>query len=159
MPADTGDVGDDVAQRDRLRGGRDPARADHRGKPVDERADGLEGRAACPDDHPGAQRRHRHRAGGQPFGGLRAAPEMRRLRVPGRAEPAQVDDLAYAGACGGRGDGVRGAAVDLLEVLGAEGVDEVDDDIVPAQDVVHGCGVGRVGARPHDAVLGLAAPA
>jgi hypothetical protein len=84
---------------------------------------------------------------------------MGRLRVRRRAQAAEVDDLPHAGAAGSRGDRVRGSAVDLLEVVGAEGVDEVDDDVVPAQDVVHGGGVGRVRGGPHDAVLRLSAPA
>ena len=155
VSADAGEVADDVVERDRLRGRRDPARRDHRRQPVDEGDDGLEGCAPLADDHRGAQRRDRGRSGSQALAGLAPAAEVRRGGGAVVAEPAEVDDLARRPRCSQLGDVLRGRPILALEVPRAEGVDEVVDDLRAldgSRDVVRG---GRVALDPADARLRL----
>ncbi len=93
MAGDPDEVADDVVERDRLRRRRDPPRRDHRGQPVDERDDRLEGRAAPADHDRRADRRHRHAAGGERGGRVEPAAEMGREVGPVVAEAAEVHDL------------------------------------------------------------------
>jgi hypothetical protein len=56
---------------------------------------------------------------------------MRRHVLAIVAEPTEKDDLASPGQAGGYGDRLCGQPVALLEVLRAERVDEVIDDVGP----------------------------
>ena len=94
VPADAGEVADDVVERDRLGRRRDPARGDHRRQTIDEGDDGLERGASPADDHRGAQRRDRSRSGSQALAGLAPAAEVGRGGGTVVAEPTEIDDLA-----------------------------------------------------------------
>ena len=148
------EVGDDVVERDRLRRRRDPARADHGGQPVDEREDRLERRAPGADDHRRAQRRHRHAAGRERATRLDAAAQMRREVGRVVAEAAEVDDLPEARRRRLARDRLGRGAVAALEVGRSQGVDEVVGDVGAGERRAHRCGVGRIGLRPVDGVLG-----
>src|SRR4051795_6258554 len=91
--------------------------------------------------------------GGEPLPRLAAAAQMRRRAGAVGAEPAEVDDLPHA--CVGRfaRDRLRCRAVLLLEVLGAERVDEVVDHLGTFQG--RGDAVAPRGVGYHPAGAGL----
>ena len=152
-PADGGEVGDDIVERDRLGGRGDPARADHRGQAVDEREDRLERGAAGADDHGGAQRRHRSGARRECAAGLEAAAQVRREVGGVVPEASQVDDLPQARCRRRAGNRLGRDAVALLEVGGSERVDEVVGDVRSCQRRPHRLGIGRFRPHPGDAAV------
>jgi mono/diheme cytochrome c family protein len=89
--------------------------------------------------------------GGQTPGGLRPAAQVRRQVLAVVAEPAEKDDLTDPGQVGGCGDRFCGQPVALLEVFRAERVDEVVDDVGPAQRGLKLEAPGGVGCHPANA--------
>ena len=139
------EVGDEVAEGDRLAARSHPARRDHDRQVVDEVADHLERSRAGPDDDAGAQLGHGHR-------GRRAAARRSsrpRAQVRGRLalrlQPAEVDDAPHARALGSLAERRRGAAVELREASPRRHrVDEVVRDLDAVErDVERGGGRAR----------------
>src|SRR3954470_6868524 len=91
--------------------------------------------------------------GAEPLPRLAPAAQMRRHAGAVGAEPAEVDDLTHA--CVGRfaRDRLRCRAILLLEVLSAERVDQVVDDIGTFQGRGDAVAPGRVGYHPAGAGL------
>ncbi len=147
-PGDAGEVANDVLQRDRLRPRPHPARTDHHGQAIDECDDRLEGSASVSYDDRRTQRGHRHRTRGEPLSRLRPATEVERACLRGIAESAEEDDLTHAGALGRLGDGVGGDPIPMREVLRAEGVHQVVDDIDARKEAVEFLALGDVRGDP-----------
>ncbi|RPK63558.1 hypothetical protein EES44_15635 [Streptomyces sp. ADI96-15] len=150
-------VGEDVADGDRLHAGVDPARGDHQRQPLGEVAEHLEGGGAGAQHHGGAQH-----GGGHPGVEEDAADLGARAQVRGEpalgdtfgGEAAQVDDPADAGLAGLAGEDPGRLAIGPLEVgAGAEGVDEVVRHVDAAHRLPYRAGVGDV-ALDHLGALG-----
>jgi hypothetical protein len=122
-----------VGDADRLRRHCHPARHDHDGEALDQRADHLEREAARADHDRRPQLDDRHARRPQHVTDLLPTPEVGREIVPGFAEATQIDDAPHAGSTSGGAEVLGGTAIGLLErVRGAHRMYEV---------------VGRVHAR------------
>ena len=108
-------VGQDAADRDRLGAIGDPAWADHRGQPGDQRTKHLERSAARSDDHGRAKFRGGHGTASKHVSHLVAARQMLRQSLGSPAQAAEVDDSLEAGRRGGRSEVARGQKVALAE--------------------------------------------
>ena len=77
---------------------------------------------------------------------------MERAPLEGIAEAAEEDDLTHPGALGRLGDGVGGEPVPVREVLRAEGVHQVVDDIDAVKEAVEFGALRDVRGDPAHAV-------
>lgn len=152
-PMTPGEVCDDVVERDRLRRRRDPARADHRGQPVDERDDRLERRAPTPDHHARSQCGHGNASPAQALPRLASTAQVVRQLGQVVPQPAQVHDLSKPGALRRAGDVFRDEEVAVLVVARAERVNQVHCDLHPGERTLCILGPGEV--RLHPAHLGV----
>jgi hypothetical protein len=107
----------EITDCDGLRLHTNPSRCHHHGKPLDERAEHLEGEAARSDDDRGSEFDHWHTGGAQDASHLVATAKMRGEFPFLVAQAAQVHDAAHAGSARRAREVLRTQAIPLLEAL------------------------------------------
>jgi hypothetical protein len=119
-------VGEHVADRDRLRAHRHPPRRDHHGQALDQRTDHLKREAAGADHDGRPELDHRHAGLAQDGPGLMAAAQVGREIVVGLAEAAQIHNAPHARRPRRLAEVARRVPVGVLEAVAtAHRMDEV----------------------------------
>lgn len=129
---------DDIVERDRLRAGLHPFRADHDRQTPRQLGEHVVGRAAAPEDEPRAQDGDRHALRAERFLDLAATLQVRGQRAV-RDQPAQVDDLAHPAALGRAREVVGAEEIEVRKISlrearrGRHAVHEVESDVSAGQ--------------------------